>query len=111
MHNFVYLAQRRSQEFSCEPNFGGGACPAPPPGCATATTVFRLPYSCCYLARLCCGDHYLVAVCLLIFELRDRISYFDFLVDLVASQLTCLLARNFLSPEFGTKVRRNYSCF
>jgi len=24
MHNFVYLAQRRSQEFSCEPNFGGG---------------------------------------------------------------------------------------
>ena len=22
MHNFVYLAQRRSQEFSCEPNFG-----------------------------------------------------------------------------------------
>ena len=27
------LAQRRSQEFSCEPNFGGG-CPRPP-GCAT----------------------------------------------------------------------------
>jgi len=26
MHNFVYLAQRRSQEFSCERNFGGGAC-------------------------------------------------------------------------------------
>ena len=25
MHNFVYLAQRRSQEFSCEPNFGGRA--------------------------------------------------------------------------------------
>ena len=24
MHNFVYLAQRRSQEFSCEPNFWGG---------------------------------------------------------------------------------------
>jgi len=23
MHNFVYLAQRRSHEFSCEPNFGG----------------------------------------------------------------------------------------
>jgi len=21
MHNFVYLVQRRSQEFSCEPNF------------------------------------------------------------------------------------------
>jgi len=25
MHDFAYLAQRRSQEFSCEPNFGGGA--------------------------------------------------------------------------------------
>ena len=25
MHNFVYLAQRLSQEFSCEPNFGGRA--------------------------------------------------------------------------------------
>jgi len=24
MHNFVYLAQRHSHEFSCEPNFGGG---------------------------------------------------------------------------------------
>jgi len=30
MHNFVYLAQRRSQKFSCEPNFGGGACPPAP---------------------------------------------------------------------------------
>ena len=29
MHNFVYLAQRRSQEFFCERNFGG-ACPRPP---------------------------------------------------------------------------------
>ena len=28
------LAQRRSQEFSCEPNFGWGGAPAPP-GCAT----------------------------------------------------------------------------
>ena len=27
MHNFVYLAQWRSQEFSCEPNFGGGGAP------------------------------------------------------------------------------------
>ena len=27
MHNFVYLAQRRSQEFSCEPNFGEGRAP------------------------------------------------------------------------------------
>ena len=35
MHNFVYLAQRRSQEFSCEPNFGGGGVPPAPPGCAT----------------------------------------------------------------------------
>ena len=33
MHNFVYLAQLRSQEFSCEPNFGGGH--APPLGCAS----------------------------------------------------------------------------
>ena len=29
MHDFVYLAQRRSQEFSCEPNFRGGGVPAP----------------------------------------------------------------------------------
>ena len=29
MHNFVYLAQRRSQEFSCKPNFG--ACPPASP--------------------------------------------------------------------------------
>ena len=30
MHNFVYLAQRRSQEFSCEPNFEGGGRAARP---------------------------------------------------------------------------------
>jgi len=37
MHNFVYLAQLRSQEFSCELNFGGGGgFPPPPPlGCAS----------------------------------------------------------------------------
>jgi len=29
MHNFVYLAQRRSQEFSCEPNFEGGGVLVP----------------------------------------------------------------------------------
>jgi len=29
MHNFVYLAQRRSQEFSFEPNFGGRPLAAP----------------------------------------------------------------------------------
>jgi len=30
MHNSVYLAQRRSQEFSREPNFGGrGRAPVP----------------------------------------------------------------------------------
>ena len=41
MHNFLYLAQRRSQEFSCEPNFGG---PPPPLGCATAAeTATQLP--------------------------------------------------------------------
>jgi len=27
MHNFVYLAQRRSEKFSCEPNYGGGLLP------------------------------------------------------------------------------------
>jgi len=37
MHNFVYLAQRCSQGFSCEPNFGGRA--PRPPGCATALAV------------------------------------------------------------------------
>jgi len=34
MHNFVYLAQRRSQEFSCVPYFffgGGGHAPRPSP--------------------------------------------------------------------------------
>jgi len=36
MHNFVYLVERRSQEFSCEHNFGRGACSPPPPiGCAS----------------------------------------------------------------------------
>jgi len=34
MHNFVYLAQRRSQEFSCEPNFG-----VPPPPLAAPVTI------------------------------------------------------------------------
>jgi len=30
MHNFVYLAQRHSQKFSCKPNFfWGGRAPAP----------------------------------------------------------------------------------
>jgi len=29
MHNFVYLAQRRREEFSCEPNYGGRAPPPP----------------------------------------------------------------------------------
>jgi len=46
MHNFVYLAQRRSQEFSCEPNFGGGgACP-PAPSLAAPLyyTVIRVSY-------------------------------------------------------------------
>jgi len=35
MHNFVFFAQWRSQEFSCEPNFGGWGVPPVPPGCAT----------------------------------------------------------------------------
>ena len=34
MHNFVYLAERRSQEFYCEPNFGRGEGVPPPLGCA-----------------------------------------------------------------------------
>jgi len=29
MHNFLYVAQRRSQEFFCERNFGGGRAPRP----------------------------------------------------------------------------------
>ena len=33
MHNFVYLAQLRSQKFSCEPNFGGRGVPPAPLGC------------------------------------------------------------------------------
>ena len=44
MHNFVYLAKRRSQEFSCEPNFGGGVCRPPgPPGCTTWPQLSRGP--------------------------------------------------------------------
>ena len=40
MHNFVYLAQRRSQEFSCEPNFGEGRALRPLPlGCASAANA------------------------------------------------------------------------
>ena len=36
MHNFVYLVERRSQEFSCEHNFGRGACSLPTRlGCAS----------------------------------------------------------------------------
>ena len=42
MHNFVYLAQRHSQEFSCEPNFGGGAACPRPPGRATAADTANL---------------------------------------------------------------------
>jgi len=38
MHNFVYLAQRRSQEFSCELNFGGRGR-APPLGCVNAGSL------------------------------------------------------------------------
>jgi len=45
MHNFVYLAQRRSHEFSCEPNFGGGRAPRTPmtaPLLTTAPSTFML---------------------------------------------------------------------
>jgi len=44
MHSFVYLAQRRSQEFSREPNFGGGRALAPPLGCASASFAGYLMY-------------------------------------------------------------------
>jgi len=37
MHDFVYLAQRRSQEFSCEPNFEGMGRAPTPLGCASDT--------------------------------------------------------------------------
>jgi len=42
MHNFVYLAQRRSQEFSCEPNFGGRA-PRPPLAAPVVASAKALP--------------------------------------------------------------------
>jgi len=41
MHNFVYLAQRRSQKFSCEPNFGG---PGPPPPLAAPVNHDELSF-------------------------------------------------------------------
>ena len=53
MHNFVYLAQRRSQqEFSREPNFGGGCAPAP-----LAAPVYTIQCYNCYLqsnSEICC---------------------------------------------------------
>jgi len=55
MHNFVYLAQRRSQEFSCEPNFfWGGACPRHPPGCATGQKFSESKFLSITL-RMCSG--------------------------------------------------------
>jgi len=39
MHDYVYLAQRRSKEFSCEPISGG--VPPPPLGCASALNSLR----------------------------------------------------------------------
>jgi len=48
MHNFVYLAQRRSQEFSCEPNFGGGGVPplaAPLAAAAAAVNCFHAAFA------------------------------------------------------------------
>ena len=44
MHNFVYLAQRRSQEFSCEPNFGGGGCPGLSPPWLRQCRTLLSPY-------------------------------------------------------------------
>ena len=40
MHNFVYLAQRRSQEFSCEPNF-----PCPPLAAPVATVCLSVGHT------------------------------------------------------------------
>jgi len=41
MHNFVYLAQRRSQEFSCKPIFGGKRA-LRFPGCASGFKGFEV---------------------------------------------------------------------
>jgi len=48
MHDFAYLAQRRSQEFSCEPSFGG----APP--WLRSTTTFRRQLK-TFLFQSACG--------------------------------------------------------
>ena len=53
MHNFVYLAQRRSQKFSCEPNFGGGACPRPPPLAAPVSRLVILEANIVCVAHVC----------------------------------------------------------
>ena len=55
MHNFVYLAQRRSQEFSCRPNFRGGACRHP--GCATATDPVDVQSPCVRFSATYSGPH------------------------------------------------------
>jgi len=47
MHNFVYLAQRRSQEFSCEPNFVGGV-PRPPLAAPVVSSESSVRYVPCY---------------------------------------------------------------
>jgi len=49
MHNFVYLAQWRSQEFSCEPNFGGGGCS--PLGCTSGSPLCNGTMSVCLSRR------------------------------------------------------------
>jgi len=55
MHNFVYLAQRRIQEFSCERNFGGGGR-APRPLAAPLKSIYvairRLATSSLYFRRI-----------------------------------------------------------
>jgi len=43
MHNFVYFIQRRSQKFSCEPNFGGGGR-APRPSFPLAAPLVHRDY-------------------------------------------------------------------
>jgi len=43
----VYLAQRRSQEFFCEPNFWGGV----PPGCASGKMVMKEVWSILHIAE------------------------------------------------------------
>ena len=74
MHNFVYLAKWRSQEFSCEPNSRGGgrAARQPPltaphdPSCHGARVSSRRPGS----SWLSVASRVYCVIMLLVVELR-----------------------------------------